>query len=360
MTVRTRTWVGLLATAAVATAVVAARGWGDHPGAGGPVGGGRPPATAVVARSTLVATERVSGTLGYGSAYVVSAHSGAGTVTWLPSLGSTVTRGRPVYRVDNQPVTLLYGDVPLYRSLRPGLAGPDVRQVEENLAALGYADFTVDSRYTAATATAVARWQADGGVPPTGKVEPGRVVVAPGEIRVSGWHLAPGDPAAGPILSYTGTTRVVTVGLAVGLQTLVRPTLPTTITLPDGRTTAGTVVSVGRVATIRRTATADPVRDGDGGGAASIDVTVAVTDQAVLGTLDSAPVQVAIVSASAENVLCVPVAALVVLAGGGYAVEVVDGGTARNVAVRTGMFADGRVEISGPGITEGTVVGMPE
>ena len=39
--------------------------------------------------------------------------------------------------------------------------------------------------------------------------------------------------------------------------------------------------------------------------------------------------------------------------------QVVDNGQARIVAVKTGLFANNRVEISGDGIAEGTVVGMP-
>jgi hypothetical protein len=40
-------------------------------------------------------------------------------------------------------------------------------------------------------------------------------------------------------------------------------------------------------------------------------------------------------------------------------VEVVDGDTSHYVAVKTGLFADGRVEVTGTGIAEGTTVGMP-
>jgi len=43
----------------------------------------------------------------------------------------------------------------------------------------------------------------------------------------------------------------------------------------------------------------------------------------------------------------IPVTALLALAGGGYAVEVPDGAATKLVAVETGLFADGYVEVSG-------------
>jgi hypothetical protein len=56
-------------------------------------------------------------------------------------------------------------------------------------------------------------------------------------------------------------------------------------------------------------------------------------------------------------VLAVPVTALLALAGGGYGVEIVTGpGTDRLVGVQTGIFAGGRVAITGPGIAAGTRV----
>jgi len=61
-----------------------------------------------------------------------------------------------------------------------------------------------------------------------------------------------------------------------------------------------------------------------------------------------------------ENVLTVPVTALLALREGGYGVEVITETGSEIVAVDTGMFADGYVEISGEGITEGTVVGVAE
>ena len=62
---------------------------------------------------------------------------------------------------------------------------------------------------------------------------------------------------------------------------------------------------------------------------------------------------------SAKGVLAVPVTALLALAGGGYGVKVESGPVAQVVAVQTGLFASTLVQISGPGITAGTVVQVP-
>jgi hypothetical protein len=82
-------------------------------------------------------------------------------------------------------------------------------------------------------------------------------------------------------------------------------------------------------------------------------LTVRLTRPAAAGRLDQAPVDVNIVSAQARDVLAVPVSALVALAGGGYAVDVVQDGPAHLVAVQTGLFAQTLVRVSGPGLTAG-------
>ncbi|HEY7199856.1 MAG TPA: hypothetical protein VIC57_06580, partial [Candidatus Dormibacteraeota bacterium] len=58
------------------------------------------------------------------------------------------------------------------------------------------------------------------------------------------------------------------------------------------------------------------------------------------------------------NVLTVPVAALLALPGGGYAVETADG-RHRRIPVRTGVFSHGLVEVSGAGLTDGLRVVAP-
>jgi peptidoglycan hydrolase-like protein with peptidoglycan-binding domain len=334
----------VLAAAAVTAAAIGFGGGGPNEPANAAA---KTPATTPVTRTNLARTTQVQGVLGYGTPVVVNA-TGDGTITWLPAAGATVTRGQPVYKADNVARALFYGTLPLYRPLRTGDTGEDVREVEQNLAALGYGGFTIDATYTATTASAVKQWQKDLGLSQSGVVEPTTVVIAPGQLRVTVLSAHLGDPVGGPVLSYADTTRVVTVALDVGLQNLVAAGRPATVTLPDSTTIEGTVAAVGTVATA-----------GEEHQPATIAVTVTLSDQSRLGTLDEAPVSVSLVSATAANVLTVPVAALVALAEGGYGVQVVTGSTSEYVAVQLGMFASGRVAITGDGITEGTLVGIP-
>jgi peptidoglycan hydrolase-like protein with peptidoglycan-binding domain len=321
-----------------------------------------PPATAEVTRTTLVETKTVPGTLGYGEEVPVDA-SGQGTLTWIAATGSTVRRGEPLFKLDERPVVALYGQVPLYRTLREGLAGADVRQLEENLAALGYTGFTVDDAFTAGTAAAVRAWHASLGLAATGTVERGQVAFTPGPVRVAKHSARVGATVRADggetVLSYTGTARLVTVELAVADQALAAEGRKVTVTIPGGKSLDGTIARVGTVATAPEQASPTPGGSGTTTSAARIPVTVALADQQALGTLDAAPVDVDFVSQRREGVLAVPVAALLALPQGGYGVEIVHGRSTRIVAVKTGLFAAARVEISGGGIAAGMKVGMP-
>jgi len=313
-----------------------------------------PPATATITRATLTQTETVDGTLGYGEATALKARGAGGTLTWLPAEGAVVSRGQPLYEVDGDPVALLYGGTPLYRTLSAGVEGPDVKLFEQNLSALGYDGFTVDSEYTSSTADAVERWQEDLGVDETGQVAVGQAVVAPDQLRVADLQLSTGDPANGPVFTYTGTTRIVSVDLEVDKQQLVKKGVAASVELPSGKRVQGKVSEVGTVAVKSSSGTSS------GEETTTVDVTVTVADQKALGTLDEAPVDVTLQAEQRKDVLTVPLNALVALAEGGYGVQVVEGATTRYVAVDTGMFAGSKVEVSGDGLTEGMVVGVPK
>ena len=322
--------------------------------------------TAPVVRTNLTNTVQVGGTVGYAQSCTVVNQAVGTAYTWLPAAGTVVRRGHELYEVDGTPVTLFYGLRPQWRALSPGIVpGPDVAQLEQNLIALGYGrDLTVSDYYTAATSYAVELWQAAAGLPVTGTVPLGQVAFAPGPLRIAGDAPSLGSPPqpGSPVLTATSVVPVVTARLPVTQEYLVRPGDQVTVTLPDGVTTTDGVVTV-----VSSVATAVPSGAGPSGAGASGPDTVAMTvrlvNPSVTGNLDQAPVSVSIVSARVRNVLAVPISALVALAGGGYAVQVVEPPAAhaavRLVPVRTGLFSDTLVQVSGQGIAAGLSIEVP-
>ncbi|MER8044798.1 peptidoglycan-binding domain-containing protein [Streptomyces sp. NPDC094032] len=346
--------VVVLGAVAAGGVVLSSRTDGPAAPAAGPRTG-----TAPVVRTDLVQSERIDGTLGFAGAYTVTAPRGGGIVTWLPDVGVTIARGQRAYAVDGVGVPLFYGSTPLYRTLEEGVDdGPDVRVVKRNLKALGYGDeLADDARFTPGTAEAVRDWQEDRGRERTGKVAPGEVLVEPGAVRVTEIPGIVGAPAEGPLLHLSGTRRVVTVDMPVGRQQLAGNGAAVRVQLPGGKATDGKVSRVGTVA--RAVATGGPDRQAAPGGAAAdatVPVEVTLSKPADVGALDGAPVQVDFTSERRDDVLAVPVPALLALAEGGYAVETPEG---RLVPVTLGVFAQGRVEVSGAGLREGMRVEVP-
>ena len=308
-----------------------------------------PPATEQITRSTLDSTQNVDGTLGYGGTRTVSGTKGI--VTWLPRAGRTISRGGIVFKVDNVPVPLIYGSLPFYRGLSSGMKGPDVRELEENLSALGFGgSMTVDDKFSPATTAAVKTWQEQLGVEKTGVVGLGSVLVAKGKIRIGEHKKNSGDNAAGPILDYTGTAKVVTVDLDAQYQTMAKKGRQVTVSLPNGSSTRGVISSVGTV--VKSTGTGPEQKQ-------TVPMVIRLTGGKSLSSFDKTPVTVRLTVGSRKGVLTVPISALVARPGGKYGVQVVEAASTRTVPVETGMFANGRVEITGPGLTAGMNVGVP-
>lgn len=313
---------------------------------------GLPPATADVERGDLSDSTQVDGALGYTKQRKVNA-AVAGTLTWAPGAGSAVKRNGKLYEVDGTPVRLMYGSGPMYRTLKDGDEGRDVQQLEENLAALGYTGFTVDDEYSELTAAAVKRWQKAHDLKQTGEVGPEEIAFAPGAVRVKeaaaavGDHVAPGSP----VLSTTGSERVVIFGLDVSESTSVKVGTKVSVDLPDGSSAKGAIASVGK--------TAEPGDDPQDK-TPKIGVTVSFDDPDKVGGIDQSPVTVNLTGETRKAVLTVPVDALLALADGGFGVQVVRNGKAREVKVELGLFGQGRVEVSGGGLREGMKVGVPK
>jgi peptidoglycan hydrolase-like protein with peptidoglycan-binding domain len=344
----------------VAAAVPATGGWwvAGHPGldthSGPAAAAAAPTATAVVQRQDLSGQTKVDGTLGYaGNASVQSPLSGR--ITWLPTAGQTIGRGGTLLAVNNQPVQLFYGAKPAWRDLQVGVDdGPDITQLEQNLAALGYDPdhhMTVDDHYTWATKAAVKRWQKARGLDQTGAFTTAMpAVFLPWAVRVNtlsgsvGGQAAPGQPA------YTATSNrhQVTVKLDVSQQSYVKGGDRVEVVLPNGRRAKGRISEVGRVAETQGSGQEQTT---------TIPVTVTLDNPNAGGRLDQAPVEVYVTTESRKGVLAVPVAALLALTEGGYAVETVDAaGQHHLVAVRLGVFSGGMVEVAGSGLRAGTKV----
>jgi peptidoglycan hydrolase-like protein with peptidoglycan-binding domain len=311
-----------------------------------------PQATAPITRGDVIDTESVDGRLTYPNSRAITA-GGGGVVTQTPIEGSIVNQGQALYMVANRPVVLMYGKLPLYRDLSDGVSnGPDVKQLEADLKALGYGDgLIVDNHFSAATARAVENWQDDRGLKKTGQIDASQLVFETGAVRVGdvatqvGQRLAPGSP----VLAVTDSQPIVHIDLDAAKQSLAKKGETVKVELPNGNTVSGRVSTVDTVA--KATGSGDNQTS-----TVDVDVTVSSGDT---GGLDQAPVTVDMENARAQNVLSVPIEALLGLREGGFGIELVEGGTSRIVPVKIGTFGAGRVEISGAGVREGMSVGVP-
>ncbi|WP_037863769.1 hypothetical protein [Streptomyces sp. NRRL S-340] len=355
---RTKVAVTLSALLVVGAAGTGAVTWRNtHTGRDTAAAAPAPSHTATVTRTDLSDSRTLPGTLGYGKPRVLKG-TGQGTVTEVPKPGARAARGTALYRIDDRPVPVFFGDTPFFRTLdKTGVRGHDVSVLADNLVALGYdigSAATAQSGagddgalFTPALAAALKRWQHDTGQQATGTLVPGRAVVLPGAVRVDTVQAQPGDPADSPLFAYTAAAKAVTVPVAATDVGTVKAGTRAGITLPDGRTIRGRVTALGRTA-----------QGGTEGGQpqtgpATLDVTVVPDRAKDVQSLDAAAVQVRFDTVTRKGVLAVPVSALVALKEGGYALQRPDGTL---VAVTTGMFAGGQVEVSGQGVTEGSKV----
>ncbi|WMX46537.1 peptidoglycan-binding protein [Streptomyces roseicoloratus] len=358
--------VALVAVLAVAgagiavTALTTGTGSGTGQAQAGPGGSrGLPPATAPVVRGDLTDGSQQDGTLGHLDERRINAGGAGGTLTWLAPNGSVVRRDGRLYEVDGAAVRLMYGAEPMYRTLKTGDKGRDVRQLEENLAALGHTGFDVDEEYTAKTAAAVKRWQKSHGLEQTGTIGPDLIAFAGSAVRVKEAGggsaentLAPGDRVqpGSPVLTVTGSERVVRFELPVAEAATAKTGTRVKVRLPDGTELPGRVSAVGRTAS-----EGDDPQDPT----PKIEITVSFDEPGRAKGVDRSPVTVELAGETRRDVLSVPVNALLALPGGGFGVQVVEQGRTRDVKVELGMFGQGRVEVSGGGLREGMQVGVP-
>lgn len=365
-----------------------------------------PLGTATVQLGDLIETQRYGGRLSYPSRGSVHL-SGPGTVTSLPHVGQVLTEGASVAGVDDQPIGVLFGASPLYRTL--GLANTTGAQLalkvaQANLlaaqATLSQATQSSRSGHGGSatgaegSATGVARVaQAQVGVDQardqllgaqrtleraqTPQRGPDVALVA-GDMTALGyyrgftdsWSAAlqdavrqwqdhigatpSGDINPADVLVVSGAARVTAVEGGLGdapsavTISLSSPSRLATFRLQNGVPAA---LAPGRRVTLSA-----------GGDAAagrirrvttsqqSATVQVKFDQSSRLARISSTRVSMSVRSADRRNVLTVPTQSLLALASGGYALQLPDG---RLLAVRTGIVQGGDIEVSGPGVHGG-------
>jgi hypothetical protein len=377
-------------TAAMVIVLIAAAGAGYyelrqlHNNAPAPAANTDSTALEHVTRQSLSEQTSVDGTLGYSGSYTVVVPSGSsgsssgGTFTWLPTDGQVVSQGQRLYSVENSPVVLLYGSVPVYRGLSQGMTGTDVQQLNRDLVALGdasKADLDPSSDYfSSETATALEKLQSNLGLTQTGALPAGQAVFEPGAVRVGNVAATVGAPVrpGSPVLTGTSDTRQAAAQVAPTQLPDVGVGAEVSITLPNNQTTPGVVTSIGTTAT----STSSGSGSGSGGSGSSgsgsssggsnapattVNVDIRLTHPAAAGTLDQAPITVNITTSTVNNVLAVPIDALV-SEPSGYGVEVAGPhGTRHIVPVSLGLFDDtlGLVQVTGKGLAAGQQVVVP-
>jgi len=306
-----------------------------------------------VRRADITDTETLEGTLRFADPGVLATRL-SGTVTAVPEAGTTLQRGDVAFEIDGQPVIVMWGEKPAWRPLLEETEGADVRQLEANLPLFGFTseDLTIDEEFDAATTALVEEWQEELGLDETGIIELGRILFIPTELRVAdvlvdvGATVAPGVP----VLATSAAQQEIQLWLEADRQDLLEVNDSVGLELPDESNTTGVVTAISDVVT--------SVVEGPETKRV-FEVTVALDDPSAAAGLDEAPVDIEVVSEEATDVLVVPVNALLALAEGGYAVELIEGsdGT-RFVRVEIGKFADGIVAVTGD-ITEGDRVLVP-
>jgi peptidoglycan hydrolase-like protein with peptidoglycan-binding domain len=372
----------VVAGAALAATVLAALAIIVRPSAGGSSdsASGDPPATATVERGRLALQVSAAGNLTYAAQADGSVvNQATGILTALPSVGDVIKCGQVLYRVQGHPVALLCGSTPLYRSLSEGMKGWDVKELNRNLVDLGYADgagLDPSGYFGSETRSALKDLKGDLGLARTGSLEPAQAVALPGPLRISSVSATLGAAAQPgvPIAEATSTARRVEVDLDPSDAGSVKAGDRASITLPNNRTTPGIVGRIGTLvvddgsgsdsgsASGSGSATNSGSSGGSGATTATVPVFIKLKRIRDVRGIQQAPVQVSIITGRVTHALSVPVTALLARAGGGYAVETVDGAGQRQlVRVDLGAFdhANGLVQVSGPGVRAGQRVVVP-
>lgn len=317
------------------------------------------PQTRVEAPNTVAASSgpltwsiKTTGTVTFANLREFPASLG-GVLTELPATGTVLSSGDVLYRVDDKPVFYFGGKLPAWRDFKAGMDdGPDVKQLEQVLADLGYFGGWVDESFTDLTTQAIKAWQKDNGMKEDGVIPRGGIVFGEGGIRVGapkaeiGASIAPGAA----LFEASGAAAIVTAEIPISDRASVPVGTVATFALPSGESVTGKVTAVG-----------DPTEKDDdrGGKKVVIPITITPDDPKKLAGQNALSVQVSFTHQAEGDVLQVPVTALLAAKNDTFTVEVYRKQKIVTVPVETGRFASGMVEITGGELAAGDLVVVP-
>ena len=266
---------------------------------------------------------------------------------------------------------LMFGNTPAWRDMKEGIdPGEDIGQLKLNLIALGYGTIEAlgkDLSFNSATTAAIRKLQSDMNIISSGEINLGEVIFTHGTslvkssstLQIVGWKINGGAElfsltpiekveteveSDGSVKIHRESLQVVEIQVDVGDRDLVDEGSEVEIELPDESLVRGIVREVGTLAVVPQEG--DPF----------LEVLIAVEGGTEYFEWTGATVTINVTKELASGVLASPVNGLLALLSGGYALEIVTPTGTTLIPVETGIYADGWVEVSGPGLQPGTEI----
>lgn len=304
---------------------------------------------AQVERRTLEETLVTRGTVGFQQMGAIEV-GGSGRVTGVGiSNGDVLDGDQMVMLLDGRPVVTMDGLAPFWRDLSVGSRGDDVAALQAFLAERGFLASEPDGRFGSSTRRALEAWQEQHGMSDhDGVLKMGDTVVGEwparvGQVRVEeGDFLGQGDEIA----TLTSDSAAVSLGLLPSER----------LQVVEGMDVRIEVAATGQRATgVVSEVSLDAI---DGQGGLLYPAVVDVTE--ILEVPEGTQVRLTIVVQQAEDVVAVPVAAVVSDASGGPVVRVVAAtGEIETVPVELGFAEGAWVEVTS-GLSGGESVVVAE
>lgn len=262
--------------------------------------------------------------------------------------GEDIGSGTVIAQVAGRPVFVFAGDTPMYRSFVSGETGPDIAQLQHDLASLGYSITDTIGTYGASTSAALAAlYKNHGYTPPPSApisrprrghavvrliVEPQAEIVfepvLPATVAATKEPL--GKSIGSPAVTLTYGSVVVDATLTAAQGFLIEPHDRATVRVGSGRPLSGVVRSVKRSVRARQ-ATATIILHG-------VAAHAHVGSRAIV-SIDAAP--------SVSRTLAVPIGALYA-SGDGTAYVILASHGLRHVPVNAGQAVGGYVPLVDP------------